>query len=154
MGDIMKIEKYKKLSNGKYRVMLDNGTIMDIYEDVIVKNNLLYKKEIDVSLLDKLEKDNEYQEAYNNAIKYISVRLRSVDEVRVYLKKKNVKIEIINCTIDKLLKSNILNDEVFTRAFIKDKINFTTMGKYKIINELKKMKVNDEIIYNIIEEVD
>ena len=54
MGDIMNIEKYKKLSNGKYRVMLDNGTIMDIYEDVIVKNNLLYKKEIDVSLLDKL----------------------------------------------------------------------------------------------------
>ena len=61
----MKIEKYKKISDSKYRIILDNGTVTDIYEDVIVKNNLLYKKEIDCNLLNKIEQDNEYQDAYN-----------------------------------------------------------------------------------------
>ena len=67
----MKIEKYKKINENKYRITLDNGTIIDTYEDVIVKNNLLYKKEIDLNLLKEIETDNEYQEAYNMALKYM-----------------------------------------------------------------------------------
>jgi len=153
MGDIMKIKKYKKISDGKYRLELDNGTILDVYEDVIIKNNLLYKKEVDIELLNEIEKDNEYQNAFNMSLKYITVRLRSINEIENYLKKKNIGQEVIDNTIEKLKKNNYLNDEIFTKAFIKDKINFTTMGKYKIINELKKLKVSDEIIYNLINEV-
>ena len=50
----MKIEKYKKIKEDLYRVLLDNGEIIDIYEDVILANNLLYKSEIDQNLLDKI----------------------------------------------------------------------------------------------------
>ena len=142
----MKIEKYKKLTDNKYRVTLDNGTVIDVYEDVIVKNNLLYKKEIDLNLLKEIETDNEYQEAYNMALKYITVRLRSINEIEVYLKKKNIKQEVIEDTILRLKKNNFLNDEIFAKAFIKDKLNFTTMGKYKLIQELKKLKVEESII--------
>jgi len=150
----MKIEKYKKISEGKYRIILDNGVITDIYEDVIVKNNLLYKKEIDLDLLNKIEEENNYEEAYNISLKYISVRLRSINEIRVYLKKKNIDEIIIDNTIERLVKNNFLNDEVFAKAFIKDKLNFTTMGKYKLINELSKLKVDSEIISKYIEEID
>ena len=150
----MKIEKYKKIKDDKYRITLDNGTIIDVYEDVIVKNNLLYKKEIDVSLLNEIETDNLYQESYNMALKYISVRLRSINEIEIYLKKKKIKEEIIEDTIFRLKKNNFLNDEIFTKAFIKDKLNFTTMGKYKLINELKNLKVEDSIINNYIDEIE
>lgn len=149
----MKIEKYKKIKDGKYRIILDNGTITDVYEDVIVKNNLLYKKEIDDSLLSEIEKDNEYQDAYNMSLKYIGIRLRSINEIEIYLKKKNIKSEVIEDTINRLKKNNFLNDEVFAKAFIKDKLNFTSMGKYKLINELKKLKVKEEIINISIEEI-
>lgn len=150
----MKIEKYKKIKDGKYRITLDNGTITDVYEDVIVKNNLLYKNEIDVNLLNEIENDNKYQNAYNISLKYISVRLRSINEIKVYLKKKDISDEIIDDTINRLIKNNFLNDEIFTKAFIQDKINFTSMGKYKIIFELKKLKVSEEIINNCIMEID
>lgn len=150
----MKIEKYKKISEGKYRIILDNGTIIDLYEDVIVKNNLLYKKEIDFELLNEMEKDNEYQNAYNMALKYISVRLRSVNEIEKYLKKKNVKDEIIEDAVNRLKINNFLNDQIFAKAFINDKLNFTTMGKFKIINELRLLKVDEHIINNQLEEID
>lgn len=150
----MKIEKYKKIKDNKYRITLDNGTIIDIYEDVIIKNNLLYKKELDLDLLSEIESDNNYQESYNIALKYISIRLRSINEIEEYLKKKNIKPEIIKTTIEKLIKNNYLNDEIFTKAFIKDKLNFTNTGKYKLIQELKKLKVEDYIIENCIEEID
>lgn len=150
----MKIEKYKKISDSKYRIILDNGTVTDIYEDVIVKNNLLYKKEIDCNLLNKIEQDNEYQDSYNIALKYITVRLRSINEIEVYLKKKGIKTEAIEDTISRLKENNFLNDEIFTKAFIQDKLNFTTMGKYKLINELKILKVDENIINNYIEEIE
>jgi len=149
----MKIEKYKKLKDDKYRITLDNGTVIDIYEDVIIKNNLLYKKEIDINLLNQIESDNEYQKVYDMALKYIMVRLRSVNEIKVYLKKKNVSLEVIEDVVDKLIKNNFLNDDNFARAFIQDKLNFTSMGKYKLINELNILKVDNDIIDKYINDI-
>lgn len=148
----MKIEKYKKIKEDLYRVLLDNGEIIDIYEDVILANNLLYKSEIDQSLLDKINIENNYQLAYNISIKYIMVRLRSINEIKVYLTKKGYSKDVIDKVIEKLIKNKLLDDEVFTKAYINDKLNFTNVGKYKLINELTtKMKVDNSVVYNVLE---
>lgn len=148
----MKIEKYKKIKEDLYRVLLDNGEIIDIYEDVILANNLLYKSEIDQNLLDKINIENNYQLAYNISVKYIMVRLRSINEIKVYLTKKGYSKDVIDKVIEKLIKNKLLDDEVFTKAYINDKLNFTNVGKYKLINELTtKMKVDNSIVYNVLE---
>ena len=148
----MKIEKYKKIKEDLYRVLLDNGEIIDIYEDVILANNLLYKSEIDQNLLDKINIENNYQLAYNISVKYIMVRLRSINEIKVYLTKKGYSKDVIDKVIEKLIKNKLLDDEVFTKAYINDKLNFTNVGKYKLINELTtKMKVDNSVVYNVLE---
>ena len=149
----MKIIKYEKKGNSQYKIYLENGNKLDLYEDVIIKNNLLYKKEIDLELLDKLDIDNKKEDIYNKCVKYISVRIRSIYEIEEYLRKKDINLEEINNVIQKLIKNNLLNDDIFTKAFINDKLNFTTMGPYKIEQELKKHKIDSSIInkylYNI-----
>lgn len=148
----MKIEKYKKIKEDLYRVLLDNGEIIDIYEDVILANNLLYKSEIDQNLLDKIKIENNYQLAYNISVKYIMVRLRSINEIKVYLTKKGYSKDVIDKVIEKLIKNKLLDDEIFTKAYINDKLNFTNVGKYKLINELTtKMKVDNSVVYNVLE---
>ena len=42
----MKILKYKKKKNGMYELELDNGVIVDTYEEVILAHNLLITKNI------------------------------------------------------------------------------------------------------------
>lgn len=150
----MKIIKYKKGSNGKYKLLLEDGTTIDTYEDVILNNNLLYKKEIDNNLYNVIINDNMYEEAYNKSVSYIEVRLRSTSEIKVYLKNKKYSEEVINSTINRLLKNNILNDEVFAKSFINDKLNFTTMGPYKIELELKKHYIDTNIISTYINNID
>lgn len=150
----MKIIKYKKGSNGKYKLLLEDGTTIDTYEDVILNNNLLYKKEIDNNLYNVIVNDNMYEEAYNKSVSYIEVRLRSTNEIKVYLKNKKYSEEVINSTINRLLKNNILNDEVFAKSFINDKLNFTTMGPYKIELELKKHYIDTNIINTYINNID
>ena len=146
-GGNMKIEKYKKIKDNKYKIYLSNNTTIDVYDEVIIKNNLLYKKDIDEVDLNKIEKENIYQDIYNTAVKYIMVRLRSVNELRNYLLKKKYELDIVESIIIKLEKNGYLNDLIFTKAFINDKLNFTTMGKYKIKNGFYLIVILLDYIY-------
>ena len=148
----MKIEKYESINNGQYKIYLSDGTILKINSDVIINNNLLYKKEIDNTLLNKILKENDNANIYNKCVKYISVRLRSKKEIIDYLKKLN--IDNTADIIDKLTKNNLINDEVFTKAFIKDKINVTSYGQYRIRPELNKYNIDNEIIDKYINDID
>ena len=42
----MNIIKYKKLTNGRYKVILENNVELTLYEDIILKYQLLIKKDI------------------------------------------------------------------------------------------------------------
>ena len=135
-------------------MFLEDGSTIDTYEDVILKNNLLYKKDIDDSLYNIIMNDNVYEEAYSKSINYIGIRLRSINEMKVYLKSKKYSEEVINIIIERLIKNNLLNDTIFTQAFINDKLNFTTMGPYKIELELKKHNIDNNIISKCISTID
>lgn len=142
----MKIEKYEKIGVLKYRLYLDNGEVIDTYDDVILENELLLKKELDAHLYNKILIDTNLQEYYNACVKYIQTRLRSTKEIDDYLKRKQVTEEDRIFIIEKLTKKGLLNDKYFTKCFINDKLKFTNMGEYKIINELKKLNISPLII--------
>lgn len=142
----MKIEKYEKIGKGKYRLYLDNGEVLDTYDEVILKNNLLQQKIITPTVYTKILEESELQEHYNSCVKYITVRLRSTKEIEDYLKRKKVPSQSINTIICRLSNAQLLNDDYFCECFMKDKLRFTSMGEYRIINELKKHNISTEII--------
>lgn len=142
----MKIDKYERIGVGKYRIFLDNGEIIDTYDEVILRYDLLLKKEISPSIYSKIVRDTKLQEYYNLCDKYISYRIRSVKEIEDYLKKKNVGLEDIEEVVDALKRDQLLDNDHFAECFIKDKLSFTTMGNYKIINELQKQHISSDII--------
>lgn len=150
----MKIIKYEKIKDGNYKVYMDNNINLVIHEDVILKNNLLFKKEIADELLNVLINDNDISKIYNRCVKYISVRLRSINEIREYMIRLGVDSLVIDKIIDKLINNNLLNDDIFARAFVKDKLNFTTMGPYRIEQELRRHRIDSNIIYKYINEID
>ncbi len=150
----MEIIKYEKKSNGNYLIYLDDGRKIKLNEDIILKHKLLYKKEIDEFFLEEIMTENNNYDIYNKCVNYIGVRLRSINEMNEYMSRKGVSEEIINETITRLIKNKLLDDEVFTQAFIKDKLNFTTMGPYRIELELQKHHIDSGIINKYISNID
>ena len=150
----MKIEKYELTKKNIYNVYLSNGEVLELNGKVITDNELLIKKDIDNELYNKLKRDNTICILVDTSIKYIDRRLRSINELRDYLKNKEEDTIIIEEVIDKLIDYKYLDDDRFTKAFIKDKLNFTNWGDYKIKNELKRLGVNEEIIYNNMTSID
>lgn len=138
----MEIVKYELTKKNIYNVYLSNGEVLELDESVITNNELLLKKRIDNDLYDKLKRDNKICILVNASIKYINVRLRSIKEIKDYLLKKEDDTDLIDEVISRLIKMGYLDDRRFTEAYIKDKLNFTSWGDYKIINELNKLGIS------------
>lgn len=140
----MKIEKIKKTKSGKYILELDNNEKITTYDEVILNNNLLFNKEIDCDLFNKIDKENNYYEIYNKVLRYISTKMRSEVEIINYLDKLSVtnKEEIIS----KLKNCNLINDNAYLKAYVYDKINLTLNGPYKIKKELIEMNIDENSI--------
>ena len=150
----MNIEKYELTKKNKYNIYLSNGEVITLDERVITENELLLKKKLDKELYEKVINENKVYEMIDIAIKYISVRLRSIKEIKDYLSKKYFEKELIEVAINKLIKLGYLDDDKFTKAFIKDKLRFTSMGDYKIKTELHNLGISYEIIEDNISMID
>lgn len=150
----MKILKFKKTSKDKYKLLLDNNESITLYEDVIINNNLLLTKEIDNDKLDDLIKQNNDMYSYSMALNYISIKMRSIKEIKKYLLKKGFNEGVCSKTTDKLVKDGYLNDLKFTKSFINDQLNLTTSGPLKIKKELMKYGVKEDIISDEIGNID
>ena len=64
----MKIQKIKKLKSGKYKLELEDGTSIQLYDEVILNHNLLFHKEIDSELFSQIDKENSYYYNYEEDI--------------------------------------------------------------------------------------
>lgn len=142
----MKIDKIKKMSNGKYKILLENGNVINTYDDVILKTNILYTKEINDDIYKILLKDSDYYSIYNKTIKFISKRLRSKYEIEEYLNKLEVDKEIINKIIKQLKDNNFINDNNFCKAYIYDKFNLSSDGINKIKKDLLNFNIDEKVI--------
>lgn len=149
----MKINKFKKVGSNKYKVFFDNNSMV-IYEDVIIKYNLLYKKEINNELLQKINEDNYKASIYDVALKYISIRMRSKKEIEEYLIKKKYDKKDIDDVIEKLSYQGILNDKEFCKCYVNDKIHLTNNGIDKIKSDLIRLGIEEDVILNAISNID
>lgn len=152
--ECMNIIKFKKKNKDQYELILDNDEKIVVYEDIIIKYNLLANKRIDLDLLNKINKENSFSSIYSKCIRYISIRIRSEKEIYDYLQKKLVDRQTIEKIIEKLKKNKLINDELFVQSFINDKLLLTNYGPKKIRNELDKHNIDYMIIDKYLDKVD
>lgn len=150
----MKISTIKKLKNGKYKLLLANKEQILTYDSVILENNLLFNKEIDIDLLSKINIQNNYYDLYNKVIKMVNTRLRSEKEILEFLIKNELSDSDISRMISDLKKQGIINDTKFVRAFIHDKVSFSNYGPLKIKKELLNYNIDQQIIDDELDLID
>lgn len=150
----MQITKFKKMSNGKYKVYFSNDLNITLHEDIILKYNLLTNKYIKEDLLDEIVLANNKYMSYDLALNYIKIKMRCKKEIIEYLKKKNIDDDTIDYVIEKLEEKNILNTQNYIKSYIYDKINLNNIGPLKIKNELLKLDFSEEDIDKELSKID
>ena len=99
----MKIGKYTKLKSNKYSVVIDDITVK-LYDDVIVKYELLRLKEIDDKLFKEITEYNDRLEAFYKSLKYITKKLRTETKEKAAL--EDVKEDITETLASEYLAEN------------------------------------------------
>ncbi len=102
--------------------------------------------------------NNQYElqlnKAYNNCIRFLVPRPRSIRETKDYLRKKNFPDSIIEKTINKLIKEDLLNDKTFACMFVENRERFRPRSKFALTCELKAKGIDEIIIDNAIKDID
>lgn len=142
----MKVVKYKKLSNGRYKVQFDDGRDMELYEDVILKYELLLNREIEDSKIFEMSQYNQEWDVYYVALKSLKARYKSQKELKEWLLSKNYPQEFVDKAIYKLSQQGYVNDRDFTKSYIHSQIATTMKGPNKIQKELSGKGIDTTII--------
>ena len=148
----MKILRYEKKKNGMYQVFFDNGNNFDIHEEIILKYEMLLKKEFKNSEIEKLLDENKIYIVYDLAIKYIAKKMRSKREIINYLQGKEIDNDTISKVIDILYKQKYLDDEMYAKAYVNDRILLSMDGPLKIRSKLEELGIKEEYINNALVE--
>lgn len=142
------------MKNGMYQVNFDNGAVMELYEEVILQSELLLHKDIDNSILKKIEDSNKYYDCYYCALKYIKVSARTKQEVVTRLKSNDYDVDDINSIVNKLETQGYLNDRNYANSYFNSKILTTNYGPARIRSDLEKKGVAKVIVSEVLEQYD
>jgi len=149
----MKILKYKKDKQNIYKVTTNKGEYK-LYDDIIIKNELLLKKEISDKKWQEIIKENNQLKAYYDALKSISIKMRTEREIENILKKKEYTEAEINVTIKKLKEGKYINHEVYIEAYIHDRLALYIEGEKKMEKDLLKLGMTKIEISPHLEKID
>lgn len=148
MPIITKIEPQRR--KGRFNIHLDNKFAAGVSEEVIVILGLKEGEEIDCQKIKEFEKQEEEAKAYNAALRFLSFRPRSEKEVKDKLSQKFSQ-NLVEKTISRLKKDKFLDEEEFTKAWIRNRMILKPKGKRFILQELIQKGVPKDLIKKILE---
>lgn len=93
----------------------------------------------------------EFQEAYGKALKYLSYRSRTENEMNRYLAEKEYSLEAIQKVIERLIELNYLNDYEYARRYIEITGENKAMSSDMIKSYLKQRGISSEVIKEALE---
>lgn len=147
----MKINSFKKKKLNMYELTLSNNERVILYDDIILKYDLLISKEIEYKELGKIIEENNKLQVYYEALKFISRKLRTEKEIRKKFQEFNK--EAIDEAIQKLKKDGYINNEVYIKAYINDAVNLGIDGPFKITKDLINLGFNEIDILSYLDEI-
>jgi len=153
MGKITRIEQQKKKKN-RVNIYIDGEFSSGLYKDTVIKFHLYENKEITQSELVEIKKFEEFADAKEKAINYISYRERSEKEIEDYLKNKGIKEVITQKVLSDLKKANLVDDRKFASVWVKNRNKNNPKGNFALRMELKEKGISNSEIEKILQSVD
>lgn len=142
---MIKIDKVSRRKNGLYDVHFSNGDKLIVHEESLVRHRLISDRELTEEELKGIFEAVQYDHAYVSALKYISYKLRSLNEIRKYLNEE-FESYVVDEVVDRLMDENYVNDELYSDALKNTMLNTSDKGPKLLEMELKKHRVDEDII--------
>lgn len=102
----------------------------------------------------KLLAEDSREWAYQQAMLFLSYRVRSEKEIRQNLHKHEVPEEVIEETLERLRKAGLANDNEFAQIWVENRSTFRPRSRRALAMELRQKGLDDETVSSAILGVD
>ncbi len=130
----------------RINIFVDGQFLLGANALVVLNMGLKVGQELSSEQLALLQQEEALQQAVDRALNYLSFRPRSREEVRRYLRRKETPVELIETVMQRLDRTNLVNDEAFASFWIENREHFSPRGARALKNELRMKGIEREVI--------
>jgi len=134
----------------RVNVYVDGRFLLGASATVVLQMGLELEQELSPGQLEQLRSEEALQQAVERAYNFLSYRPRSREEVRRYLRRKETSPEIIEATLERLDRLDLVNDHAFASFWAESREQFNPRGARAIKNELRMKGVEREVVEEMI----
>jgi regulatory protein len=134
----------------RYSIFVEGKYAFSLSEIALLESRLATGQELTKEQLGEFKRLSADDKLYNQTLRYVALRPRSRWEVEFYLERKNTSPALNETILNKLSNIDLINDKQFARAYVHDRRLLHPASRRKIINELRKKRVTDTIIQEVV----
>lgn len=144
----MKITSIKQQvkHSDRYSIFVDEKYAFSLSEAALLDSKLASGQEITKEQLTEYKQLSADDKVYHQALRYVAMRPRTRWEMQTYLERKGASPPLIELILNKLSIIDLLNDEKVARAYVHDRQLLRPTSRRKMIAELRKKRVPQDII--------
>ena len=136
---VKRVDRYSIFVEGKYEFSLS--------ENALLESKLASGQEITKAELGDYKKLSSEDKLYMQTLRYVAMRPRSRWEIQFYLERKKLASPALTeIILNKLTKIGLIDDAKLARAMVNDRRLLRPTSRRKMIADLKKKRISDELI--------
>ncbi|MBN1483484.1 MAG: RecX family transcriptional regulator [Chloroflexia bacterium] len=152
MGGTITAIRVQKKNHRRVSLFLDGKFALGLSLEVVQDFGLRRGMELGDADLAALERAEQGRRAYQDALRLLSYRPRSVVEMRRRLAKKEYEEPQIEEVIERLLGLGLLDDLAFARLWVENRLALRPRGRRALENELRRKGVPGTMIQQALDE--
>lgn len=144
----MKITSIKQQAkrSDRYSIFVEGKYAFSLSESALLESKLASGQELTSQEVSDYKKLSQDDKLYNQTLRYVAMRPRTKWEIEYYLNRKKASPALVEIILNKLSIIGLLDDQKVAKAFVNDRRLLRPTSRRKLILELRKKNVPDEII--------
>lgn len=136
-----------------YSVRLDDGEEMVVHEETRVKCRLRIGMEIDNTLADHIQREEQRLEALEKAMRLLRRRPHSAAELRTKMTKDRIPPAMADEVIGRLVSGGLVQDDDFAWRYARALLKRKRIGARHVRQSLQKKGISSETVAAILKEL-
>ncbi|MDL2363647.1 MAG: RecX family transcriptional regulator, partial [Patescibacteria group bacterium] len=131
---------------GRYSIFVDDKYSFSLSDTALLESKVVNGQELTEQQLRAYKELSDDDKVYGRVLNYVALRPRSEWEIRFYMERKKTPPPLIDQTLNKLSIMDLINDLKYAESFVRDRRLLRPTSRRKMMMELKKKRVSEEII--------
>jgi len=144
--------KQQARNSERVNVFIDDEFRLGLTKELAAR--LRIGQELSDRQIEELLHQEQFEVAYRRALRQISRRPHTTEEIRMKLHRKQAPARVIEMVIERLQVAKLLDDHSFAQAWVENQQSFRPRGHKALRVELRKKGIENEIIDAVLEDFD